>query len=106
MASTVLSMLIDPSICQTDGNTKVIEIIESILQVEEYYMDMLPLGDKEENLSSRDEWCLYTRLLAAIERLLEDGVRDEQYFNEEISVCLYRSPDVIIRRSTSNAFFP
>ena len=86
MASTILNMLIDPNICQAEGNTKVIEIIESILQVEEYYMDMLPLGDMEENLSSHDEWCLYTRLLAAIERLLEDGVRDEQYFNEEISV--------------------
>ena len=41
MASIILNMLIDPNICQTDGNTKVIEIIESILQVEEYYMDII-----------------------------------------------------------------
>lgn len=63
-----------------------VEIIESILQVEEYYMDMLPLGDCEENMQEHDDWCLYVRLLASIERFLEDGIADEQYFNEEISV--------------------
>ena len=56
--------------------SKVVEIIDSILHVEEYYLDSLPQNPDQIDETSQDSWTLFLRLLAPISVFLNDGFSD------------------------------
>ena len=82
----MLNGLLDPSLGSSHDISKVIEIIDSILHVEEYYMDVLPLDSENLDYSEHEDWELYLRLLAPIEVFLADGVSDSSFFDSTVSV--------------------
>ena len=86
LATIVLNGLLDPSQGSSHEISKMAEIIDSILHVEEYYMDILPLESENLDYSEHEDWSLYLRLLAPIEVFLADGVSDSSFFDSTISV--------------------
>ena len=68
--------------------SKVVEIIDSILHVEEYYLDSLPQNPDQIDETSQDSWTLFLRLLAPISVFLNDGFSDG-FFESSILVVAH-----------------
>ncbi|KAK8806031.1 hypothetical protein WA171_007117 [Blastocystis sp. BT1] len=97
LATIVLNGLLDPSQGSSHEISKMAEIIDSILHVEEYYMDILPLESENLDYSEHEDWSLYLRLLAPIEVFLADGVSDSSFFDSTISLYLDRIIPVLLQ---------
>ncbi len=68
--------------------SKVVEIIDSILHVEEYYLDSLPQNPDQIDETSQDSWTLFLRLLAPISVFLND-VFSYGFFESSILVVAH-----------------